>query len=134
MRGWIGRGVASRRRKYLVRLGEEREAGAARWEQLLARREDEELLNGAKSGDLNEGLELHKVRRDRRRGDRHSTVDLVAHLEDSIPASSARSHVSTFRLNDRDPEPPLPRGQRCSPFLLGTKTIFSIPVEILTLH
>lgn len=33
----------------------------ARWEQLLRRREDEELVYGARSDDLNEDMELHKV-------------------------------------------------------------------------
>ncbi|CAM9361335.1 unnamed protein product, partial [Ectocarpus sp. 12 AP-2014] len=60
-RGWLGRRRAQSRRTYTQHLGEERAAGRVRWEQLIRRRENEELLNGARSEDLDDDLELHRV-------------------------------------------------------------------------
>ncbi|CAM9138462.1 unnamed protein product [Ectocarpus sp. 12 AP-2014] len=60
-RGWLGRRRAQSRRTYTQNLGEERAAGRVRWEQLIRRREDEELLNGARSEDLDDDLELHRT-------------------------------------------------------------------------
>lgn len=46
---------------YTQDVGEARAAGAVRWEQLLRRREEEELVNGARMEDLGADLELQKV-------------------------------------------------------------------------
>ena len=61
MRGWLGRRKAQSRLVYNQNVGEERAAGAVRWEQLLRRREEEELVNGARMEDLGADLELQKV-------------------------------------------------------------------------
>lgn len=61
MRGWLARRREENRRTYAQRLGEERIAGEERWVQLYRRREEEELVNGARTEDLEENLELHQV-------------------------------------------------------------------------
>lgn len=61
VRGWLGRRLAQSRQAYMRRLGEEKATGAVRWEQLFRRREEEKLVNGARSEDLDENMELHKV-------------------------------------------------------------------------
>ncbi|CAM9128740.1 unnamed protein product [Ectocarpus fasciculatus] len=77
-RGWLGRRKAQSRRTYTQHLGEERAAGRVRWKQLVRRREDEELLNGARSEDLDDDLELHKTfMKYCRFGDRRNTGRMV---------------------------------------------------------
>ncbi|CBN75312.1 conserved unknown protein [Ectocarpus siliculosus] len=77
-RGWLGRRRAQFRRTYTQHLGEERAAGRVRWKQLIRRREDEELLNGARSEDLDDDLELHRTfMKYCRFGDRRNTGRMV---------------------------------------------------------
>ena len=61
VRGWLGRRQAEQRRFYIQRLGEDRATGAVRWIQLYRKREQEELLKGARLGDLGTNLELQQV-------------------------------------------------------------------------
>lgn len=61
VRGWLGRRKAQSRLVYNQNVGEERVAGAVRWEQLLRRREEEELVDGARMKDSGADLELQKV-------------------------------------------------------------------------
>ncbi|CAM9599254.1 unnamed protein product, partial [Scytosiphon promiscuus] len=78
VRGWLGRREAQSQIGHAQRLGEERMAGLVRWKQLARKREEEELVNGARSEDLAEDLELHRTfMRYCRFGDRRNTGRMV---------------------------------------------------------
>lgn len=61
VRGWLGRRRTLSLRIYSQRLGEERFLSSIGWNQLVRRREEEELILGARSEDVNDNKELHQV-------------------------------------------------------------------------
>ncbi|CAM9548670.1 unnamed protein product [Pylaiella littoralis] len=65
-------------RNYAQRLGEERAMGRVRWKQLARRREEEELVSGARSEDIEDDLELQRIfMKYCRFGDRRNTGRMV---------------------------------------------------------